>query len=339
MPRRKSAPRLYFDKIRRNWVIRDGTAYIRTGCAESDTGGAERALAQYIGRKYRPVASATPSILDVLLAYSQEHVPHKRSADKIAHTVSNLQRWWGDKRLSDVSARTCRAYAAERPPVAARRDLETLRAAIQYWHKEYGPLPSIPFVVLPDKPAARERWLTRSEAARLLWAARGVEHLRRFILLGIHTGSRAGAILGARWDWVDLETGLMRRRPPGTIETTKRTPPVRLQARILAHVRRWAAADARAAGSYRRETNEPPGFICHYEGKRVTKLRRSWQGAVRRAGLKGKVIPHTLRHTRATWLLRDGVSIWDASQELGMSALVISTVYGHHASGYQERRK
>ena len=181
-------------------------------------------------------------------------------------------------------------------------------------------------MVLPDKPAPRERWLTRSEAARLLWAARDVEHLRRFILLGLHTGSRAGAILGARWDWVDLETGLMRRRPPGTVETTKRSPPVRLRGSILSHVRRWLRTDG-----------EQAGFICRYEGKPVTKLRRSWQGAVRRAGLKGRVTPHTLRHTRATWLLRDGVSIWDASQELGMSALVIASVYGHHSSVHQSR--
>jgi integrase len=262
-------------------------------------------------------------------------VPHKRSASKIVHTISNLARWWGDKRLSDVTARTCRAYAADRPQVAARRDLETLRAAIRYWHREYGPLPSIPFVVLPDKPAARERWLTREEAARLLWAARDVEHLRRFVLLGLYTGSRAGAILGARWDWIDLDTGLMRRRAPGAIESTKRTPPIRLAAGILAHVRRWWRIDAMSVG------NEPelirPLFICHYNGGRVIKLRRSWQAAVGRAGLDGKVTPHTLRHTRATWLMRDGVNIWDAAQQLGMSALVLEKTYGHFSPGYQKR--
>lgn len=239
--------------------------------------------------------------------------------------MANLARWWGDKRLVDVSARTCRDYAASRPPVAARRDLETLRAAINHWHKFYGPLPAVPFVVLPAKPAPRERWLTRSEAARLLWAARRVEHLRRFILLGLYTGSRAGAILGARWEWVDLETGLMRRRAPGAIETTKRTPPVRLGRRILAHVRRWAARDNHAWP------------ICHVDGMAVTKLRRSFQTAVARAGLPGRISPHTLRHTRATWLMRDGVRIWDAAQELGMSAIILERTYGHHQASYQSR--
>ncbi len=325
MPRRKSPPRLYLDKSRRQWVIRDGTAYIRTGCSESELSLAEQALVGYLGSKYKPAPSSAPAILDILTAYSNEHVPQKRSAAKIDHTIRNLSRWWADKFLIDVSARNCRAYAAIRPAAAARRDLETLKAALRYWHKEYGPI-VVPHVILPEKPPPRERWLTRSEAARLLWAARRIEHLRRFLLIGIHTGSRSGAILAARWDWVDIDAGIMRRREPGTIETTKRTPPVRLRGSILSHMRRWRAKDA-----------SPRGFVVTYLDNRVWKLRRSWQGAVARAGLSGKVTPHTLRHTRATWLLRDGVRFWDVAQELGMSAQILEHTYGHHSPSYQSR--
>lgn len=235
-------------------------------------------------------------------------------------------KWWGTKKLDDVTAKNCRTYAATRPKVAARRDLETLRAAIAYWHREYGPLTSVPFVTLPEKPAPRERWLTRQEVARLLRAARGWPHLRRFILLGFYTGSRSGAILAARWDWIDLSTGLMRRRAPGIAESNvKRTPPVRLKGRILAHVRRWARLDADANGP-----------IVRYGGASITHLKRSWRTAVEAAGLPGKISPHTLRHSRATHLMRDGARIWDAAQELGMSAITLERTYGHHSPGYQE---
>lgn len=235
-------------------------------------------------------------------------------------------RWWSGKQLSDVTARNCRLYAAVRPKVAARRDLETLRAAIAYWHREYGPLTSLPFVTLPDKPAPRERWLTRQEVARLLRAARGWPHLRRFILLGFYTGSRSGAILGATWDWVDLGTGIMRRRPHGISESTiKRTPPVRLKGSILAHMRRWARFDA-----------DPAAAIVNYEGHGIGHLKRSWRRAVEIAGLPGKVTPHVLRHSRATHMMRDGARIWDAAQELGMSAITLERTYGHHSPGYQE---
>ena len=201
MPRRRSPPRLYLDPARRQWVIRDGQRLVRTGCAEPDRHGAEARLAAYLGQKHTPQRGPSPVIADVLLAYASEHLPQTRAAKNAAYNVGNLSVWWGDKKLSDVTAKNCRSYAANKSPAAARRDLEVLRAAIGYWHREYGPLPSIPAVVLPPKPAPRERWLTRSEAARLLRAARHTPHLARFILLGIYTGTRSGALLAAQWSW------------------------------------------------------------------------------------------------------------------------------------------
>jgi hypothetical protein len=44
-----------------------------------------------------------------------------------------------------------------------RRDLEILRAAIRYWNKHHGPLPSIPQIVMPEKPEPRTRWMTRGK--------------------------------------------------------------------------------------------------------------------------------------------------------------------------------
>ena len=186
--------------------------------------GAEARLAAYLAKAHAQARTA-PLVADILLVYANEHLPHTRSAKNAAYNVGNLSKWWGHKRLSDLTARNCRAYAAEKTPAAARRDLEVLRAAIGYWHREYGPLPSIPAVTLPPKSAPRERWLTRNEAARLLWAARRTPHLARFILLGIYTGSRSGALLAAQWSWVDLIGGTMHRRAPGTAENAQKRSP------------------------------------------------------------------------------------------------------------------
>ena len=46
---------------------------------------------------------------------------------------------------------------------AARRELEDLRAAINHYRRE-GLCSEVVSVVLPSRPPARERWLTRSEA-------------------------------------------------------------------------------------------------------------------------------------------------------------------------------
>ena len=48
----------------------------------------------------------------------------------------------------------------------------------------------------------------------------------------------------------------------------------------------------------------------------------------------GKVIPHTLRHTAATWLMQRGVPIWQAAGYLGMSAEMVERTYGHHHPEY-----
>lgn len=262
----------------------------------------------------------------MLAAYGKEHVPHLRSAKNTAYTIGSLASWWQGKRISDITARNCRAYAEGRSPTAARRDLETLRAAIGYWHREYGPLPSLPAVVMPAKAEPRDRWLTRSEAAKLVWAARRTPHLARFILLGLYTGTRSGALLTLTWDRVDLDRGVMRRRGHGEAEDSrKRTPPVRLGRRILSHLRRWHRLDSARCR-----------YVIHYEGKAVKKLRRSWAGAAKRAGLNG-ASPHTLRHTRATWLMQAGVAPWEAAGSLGMSLEMLTRTYGHHHPDWQKR--
>jgi integrase len=325
MPRRRSPPRLYLDPTRRQWVIRDGQRLVRTGCAEPDRHGAEARLAAYLEQKHTPQRGPSPLIADVLFAYASEHLPHTRSSKNAAYNVGNLSAWWENKKLSDVTARNCRAYAESKSPAAARRDLETLRAAIGYWHREYGPLPSVPSVVLPPKSQSRGRWLTRNEVARLLRAARHTPHLARFILLGIYTGSRSGTLLALRWSWMDLARGVMLRRAPGTSESKKRTPPVRLGSRIQAHLRRWRRLDGNGV------------YVCHYNGQRIIKMRRSWRTAIRVAGLDMDVTPHTLRHTRATWLMQAGIDPWEAAGHLGMSLEMLERNYGHHHPDAQKR--
>jgi integrase len=94
---------------------------------------------------------------------------------------------------------------------AARRELEELRC---HQSSSAGGLCSaIVEVVLPEASPPRERWLTREEAARLLWAAwryrevqkgtptdrRPRQHIARFILVALYTGTRSSAVCGARF--------------------------------------------------------------------------------------------------------------------------------------------
>src|SRR5262245_19235000 len=173
MPRRRSPPRLYLDPARRDWVIRDGPAFIRTGCAESNRDHAEKQLAEYLGQKHAPARSNDPSIADCLILYAREHAPHTATAARsIAYQIEHLGKWWDVKRVSDITAVMCREYARATGSASyARRCLETLRAAVRYYSKAKR-IPLVVDIWLPPRAEPRARWLTRGEVARLLRAAR-----------------------------------------------------------------------------------------------------------------------------------------------------------------------
>jgi integrase len=274
----------------------------------------------------------------VIAIYSEEvasrHARPKEALARLGRVLDLL----GDKRLSQLTGAVCRGYATKRGNLgAARRELEDLRAAVRYYHAE-GYVTEAPRITLPDRGEARERWLTRSEAARLLWAAwcmrqnwkgqttdrRTGQHLARFILVALYTGTRAGAVCGAAIrptvgrGFVDTERGVFHRRPPGSRETKKRQPPIRLPDRLLAHLRRWERLGLSGSS------------VVEWQGRPVQRINKAFRAARTLAGLGDDVVPHTLRHTAATWLMQAGCDAWEASGYLGMTLATLERTYGHH---------
>jgi integrase len=360
------------------WVIRDGSRKISTGCPAQDREGAERALGDYLASKYQPNRGRKryPTeilIADVLAIYLTDVAPQRAREKEIKQRVLALDAWWQDRTLADVNGAYCRAYVNHRtsqpwksakpdktgnPPrmvseAAARRELEDLRAAINH-HRREGYCSEIVSVTLPDKPLPRDAWLTRSEAAQLLWAAwrarqvmrdkvtlRAVgKHLARFILVGLYTGTRSQAICSAALTpavgrgHVDLDAGVFHRLPIGRRQTKKRQPPVKLPTRLLAHIRRW------------RDRGISKTAVVEWNGKSIKKVRNSFAAAVATSGLNTKlsarlghdveVTPHVLRHTAATWLMQGGADLWVAAGFLGMTVKQLEETYGHHHPAFQE---
>ena len=249
--------------------------------------------------------------------------------------------------LSEVTGETCRAYQKHRGNKGgARRDLEDFRAAIGH-HAAEGLHRGIVRITLPKKGKPRERWLSRDEAAKLIWvcwrarevqtvrrgpnAGRKIEtekrplrHLARFILIGVYSGTRAGAIASASpiaaigRSFVDLDRGVFYRRAEGKRETNKRQPPMPIPPRLLAHLRRWK--DRKLIARH----------FVEFNGESVISVKTAFKRAVSLAGLGSGVSPHTLRHTAATWLMQNGTDPWQAAGYLGMSVKTLLEVYGHH---------
>jgi integrase len=146
--------------------------------------------------------------------------------------------------------------------------------------------------------------------------------------LGFYTGSRAGAILDLRWEWVDLKHGVMHRREPGTADSkTKRRPPIKLGRKITLHLTRWHRMDVE-------RLPKDLGTVIQYNGTKVTKLRRSWATAVARSGVRAS--PHDLRRTRATILMSRGLNPETIAQSLGMSVEILRSTYTQYDPDWQK---
>ncbi len=212
------------------------------------------------------------------------------------------------------------------PSMAAMVDLKILRLAVNCWHRsEYGPLQVQPQFWKPPANPPRTRWLTISEAARLLRAARPYPYLRRAILIGLHTGSRPGVVMRLRWSQVDLNARVLYRVPKESPQDAKkRAPPVRLGRKVLAHLQRWKRLDGSRCD-----------FVCHIGGQPIADPHTAWRKTLKASGLKG-VTRHTLRHTRATWMMARGDDPWKVAGFLGMTLKTLDHVYAHHSPNYQD---
>lgn len=338
MPRPAKGARLYLRERRGRepqWVIRDREREFGTGCGQGDLREAENALAHYLTERFKADPGKRDldriTVAEVLALYGAEVAPHRASAELIGYHMDALLSFWAGKSLAQVKGSTCRAYVEHREngrkPVksaTAKRELKTLGAAINHWHRESA-LPAVPRVTLPVVVSKRERVLERWEAAALLRAARklGAKHVARFIVIGLYTGTRHGAILQLRWQrslhggHIDLERGILYRRGAGERETSKRRPPVRISKRLVGHCRRWANKDR-------------GDRVVNYQGQPILKMKRAWASVVKAAGLGKDVTPHVLRHTCASWALWEGKTIWDVAGLIGADASTVERVYGHH---------
>lgn len=133
---------------------------------------AEQALAEYIAGKYSPNRRVRDideiDVADVLAIYHADKIDDQTSPSDFEARTGRLNSFFGGHALSWVSSATCQKYARQRnSQSSSRRDLEDLRAAINH-HATEGYHRAVVKIWLPDKPKARERWLTRQEAAALL---------------------------------------------------------------------------------------------------------------------------------------------------------------------------
>lgn len=425
MPRRKEPARLWFEEGRGCWCILDsGKKHRLAECRLGDREAAEGRLAEYLSEKKAAAekaareAAQTPTVMrrnpdnknpervliaDCIALYCRAKEGSKNAGVTGIHAV-HLLGYWGDMVLVEIDEDTCLGYVAARTstlfkprgsksagkaisPQTARRELETLSAALGHWHKKFT-LTALPIVTKPPKGGAHPDWLTVNEYGRLLRAIQGErwvasdlatraeiweswvtetlrpqQHLERFTEIGFATGTRAGAILRLGWKparlngYIDFAATTLHRAGPDEEVTRKRQPACRIPDSLVPKLKAWREADHAEAREL--ASQSPPvemvDRIVRYDNEEVERIGQSFETAVLRACLDRREIdgalrignadpkddmgwptPHILRHTRATLLLRAGMSPHDVGRFLGMGTKMVEGVYGHHHPEHQK---
>jgi integrase/recombinase XerD len=222
------------------------------------------------------------------------------------------------------------AGGVERPPAAAatlQRKAACLRSFYRHLRRE-GLLQGDPTADLrgPRRTQRLPRVLSRDEVAALLAQPRGTEPLAlrdRALLETLYAcGLRASEAIALELGDVDLDVGLLRACGKGSKE---RLIPVGRQA--VSALRAWCVRGRPAILGLRAQ----PALLLNRRGGPLTRqgLYKIVQGHARRAGLEGRMTPHTLRHSFATHLLAGGCDLRSLQEMLGHADLATTQVYTH----------
>lgn len=268
------------------------------------------------------------SILDVLVDHVVRKVGLRPAACAERTALEQLSAFFerhGIVTVSDFTLTAQERFAAERREAVIRakgscsnatvnRDLEIMRAALnEAWKR--GRLDRKVHVTMLKKPPPRERFLRVEEIRRLL-AECHEPHLRRFVLLMLHTVQRPGAIFDLRVERVDLGAGRIDFLPSGQEQSSKRRPVVPITQSLRPELMA-AIAESRT------------GHVLEFRGLPVKSVRTWFEKAARRADLDG-VSPYVLRHTGATLMAARGVPMRQIAGFLGHTTQKTTEIYSKH---------
>ncbi|MBN9413110.1 MAG: tyrosine-type recombinase/integrase [Candidatus Paracaedimonas acanthamoebae] len=168
----------------------------------------------------------------------------------------------------------------------------------------------------------RDRWLNDEELQRL-WAVldKYNYHLTTYVFkLLLLTGARKGELLQATWDQFDLEKGIWTKPSHLTKQKKKEHLPLSEN-----------AIDVINELIHFRKEYSPYLFPSKIEGQPLQEIKTFWKKVIKEANLENVRI-HDLRHTHASHLVSDGLSLSIVGKLLGHTQAATTQRYAHIAN-------
>lgn len=270
-------------------------------------------------------AKAIPLYRELAAQHLADAKLHQRSFSTTNGYMENhiLPRW-GRTRITEINTRAVELWLADKRAAGlAPATVEKIRVIFGRSF-ELGVRWGIPGTDknptrgVPRKRVnnARERYVTREEAVRLIAAAEKSRNPQLAAIVGLLllTGMRVSELLSTRWEHVDVA----RRNLFVPTSKTGRSRHVPL---------------AQAAIDIIDKLPHPYGAIFLFPGpkspkKPLTTIKHGWQTARDEADLPGLRI-HDLRHSAASFMVNSGVDLFAVGKVLGHANVASSARYSH----------
>lgn len=285
------------------------------------------------GRHFKTVESKKHTVGELIDRYIVDVLPSKPKSRKKQEAQL---RWWkariGVYLLSDLtpariaefrdrlSAEPTRRGAIHSPSTVLRY-MAALSHALSVAVREWGWLEDSPMrrVTKPKEPKGRVRFLSDEERLRLLAACKEAQcpYLYTAVVLALSTGMRHGEIMNLRWVDVDLAMGRV------ILQDTKNGERRNVPLTGHAHAEIEKLSKARRVDCDLLFPNTNYG-----EKARPYAVRKSWNAALRKAGIKDFRF-HDLRHSTASYLAMNGATLSEIAEVLGHKTLQMIKRYAH----------
>jgi len=256
------------------------------------------------------------------LNYSKSiHTEKTQRCFKVA--FRELIRIIGDIPLHKISIREIEAFLsikkAEASEWTARKYYISLASAFETALR-WKCIPCNPFRNI-EKPKIREyqpAYFMKDEFRKLLVTIQDRD-FKELCFFAVLTGLRLGEIISLEWSQIDFVRKVILVQNTKTFTTkSKKNRTVPMNDII------WKMLAVR-------KENASSELIFHLQWKKLSEeyVSKNFKRYIRKAGLNDRLHFHSLRHTFASWLVQDGVSIYVVKDLLGHSDVKTTQIYSH----------
>ena len=246
----------------------------------------------------------------------------KETSHKATHATDISRLRWLDKYLGgmplnsitrETIARIGDIKARESTEPTANRSVALIRAILRKAAFDWEWLDRVPKVRLFKEQTRRIRWITRSEAVRLLsFLPAHQADMARFAL---NTGLRQANVTGMEWSQIDMSRRVAWVHADQA--KARKAIAVPLNDEAVEVIRRQIGKHATRVFTYR---GRPVKYVN-------TKL---WRKSLRKAGIEN-FRWHDLRHTWASWHVQAGTPIYELQELGGWQSIEMVRRYAHLA--------